>query len=92
MEKTKATKPAKEYSLNVTYTKCSNLPDKEKVVTGTLEYLQSYFSYTLLKANSYKKSIPLTGGKTIKSFVNNLQKAYEICEAASYNRTYVDLI
>ena len=91
MENTKATKPAKEYSLNVRYSR-RTLPDREKVVTGTLEYLQSYFSYTLLKGNCYKKSIPLTGGKTIKSFVTNLQKAYEICEAACYDRTYVNLV
>ena len=91
MENTKATKPTKEYSLNVTYSRRTR-PDREKLVTGTLEYLQDYFSYTLLKANSHNKSIPLTGGKTIKSFVNNLQKAYDICEAACYDRTYVNLV
>lgn len=58
-----------------------------------LEDAKSYFSYTIDVGNSYNKKIKkITEIKTIKSFVSNLQKAYEEKECACYNRTWVRLI
>ena len=62
----------------------------DKEVSGTLEELISYFSYTLEIGHSYKRSIN-RNPKTIKSFISNLNKAFDIKEGACYERTYIDL-
>ena len=62
--------------------------DKETIVVGTLEFLKSYFGYTLKVGVSWN---PKVNGnpKTIKSLVSNLQKSYAEQEAACYMRTFV---
>jgi hypothetical protein len=68
-----------------------NGSDSVSTKTGTLEELIGHFSYTLEIGNSWNKKISLAP-KTIKSFVSNLQAAYEEKEASCYNRTTVDLV
>lgn len=70
--------------------KCTD--DKRvKEVSGTLDYLINYFSYTLEVGNSWNKKIN-RNPKTIKSFITNLQNAYSEKEAACYNRTFIELM
>ena len=59
-------------------------------VTGTLEELTNYFSYTLECGASWNKKIK-QHPKTIKSLISNLNKSFEEKEAACYNRTSVEL-
>jgi len=68
-----------------------NRPDPPpREVTGTLEELKKYFSYTLEVGNSWDKKVNMNP-KNITSFVNNLQRAYEAKEAQCYDRTSVEL-
>jgi hypothetical protein len=57
----------------------------DKIITGTLEYLTDYFSYTLLCGNSYNFKID-KNPKTIKSLVSNLNKSVDETQSGSYNR------
>lgn len=59
--------------------------------TGTLEELINCFGYTLEIGNSWNSKIN-RNPKTIKSFISNLQKAYEEKEASCYDRTSVELV
>jgi hypothetical protein len=79
-------KSPKTYKLNISHSRRD-----DRVVEGDLAYLINYFSYTLLIGNSHKSSIS-TNPKTIKSLVNNLNKSFNIKEAACYERTYIDLV
>ncbi len=58
--------------------------DRETKVTGTMEELNDYFSYTLLKGNSYNKKIHLCYS-TPKTLVNAINKSYY--ETCSYNHS-----
>jgi hypothetical protein len=62
-----------------------------KYIEGTLDYLINYFGYTLEIGHSWNNSIK-TKPKTIKAFINNLQKSYYEKEASCYQRTSVKLI
>jgi hypothetical protein len=64
---------------------------RDRVTTATLDQLVKDFSYTLEIGASWNKKINRFP-KTIKSFVKNLQAAYEQKESACYNRTFVELI
>ena len=75
-------KTAKEYTLTKDYR------GREKEITGTLEYLTDYFSYTLLIGKSHNAKINLKP-KTIKSLVSNLQRSFEIKESSCYERTFI---
>lgn len=59
-------------------------------ITGTLEYLTNYFSYTLEIGASWNKKINRYP-KTIKSFISNVQMAFEEKEACCYDRTHIEL-
>ncbi len=63
---------------------------RETEVTGTLQELTKYFSYTLEAGHSYKSSIPLQP-KTIKSLLSALQKAVAVLEQGSFNPTSFEL-
>ena len=52
-------------------------PTQTSEVSGTLDELTEYFSYTLLVGHSYKKAIP-QHPKTIASLVSALNRAYDI--------------
>jgi hypothetical protein len=79
-------KEPKQFKINISHTKRG-----DRIVEGTLEYLIGYFGYTLEIGNSWNRKINRTP-KTIKSFVTNLQKAFEEKEASCYERTFVDLV
>jgi hypothetical protein len=64
---------------------------RENLITGTLEYLQGYFNYTLECGASWNRKIN-PEPKTIKSFVKNLQMSYEETEASCFERTSIELI
>ena len=70
--------------------RCGPVHNNEREVTGTLEYLLQYFSYTLECGASWNSKINRYP-KTIKSFLKNLQASYEEKEASCYNRTFVEL-
>jgi len=65
--------------------------DSINIVTGTLEELTKYFSYTLEVGASWNKKVN-RWPKSFKGFMNSLQLAYEEKEAACYNRTYVSML
>ena len=62
----------------------------EKIISGSLEYLTNYFSYTLMIGNSHDHKIN-KNPKTIKGLVSALNKSFEIIEASCYERTYISL-
>lgn len=67
----------KQYTLVVTRYFFYNRPSDEHEVSGTLEELTKYFSYTLEVGNSWDHKIP-TNPRTIKSLLSALEKSYEI--------------
>lgn len=62
----------------------------DKEISGTLEELIKYFGYTLEIGNSHKSNIN-RNPKTIKSFISNINKAFNVVEGACYERTYIEL-
>lgn len=75
-----------------TYTIKKTYKGRESETSGTLEELHKYFGYTMEIGNSWEpKKVKLKCGN-IKSFVNNLQKAYDVKEACCYERTFVELV
>lgn len=80
---------AKTHTLVLKYSKIQGSKEPSEV-SGTLEELQKHFNYVFEIGHSYKKKIN-PRPKTIKSFVNNLQKSYEEKEAYCLNRTSVFL-
>lgn len=68
-----------------------NREDSVSEVTGTLEYLVDYHSYTLECCPRPKNGTGLKPITTIKSFISRLNKSYEYKEAACYTRTSVEL-
>jgi len=60
----------------------------ERVITGTIEELVDYFSYTFEIGHSYNSKINKSP-KTIKSFMNNLQKSLDEKEGACFERTKI---
>ncbi|MBQ9532628.1 MAG: hypothetical protein IJR71_01510 [Prevotella sp.] len=67
----------KSYTLIRTRMFLYDRPSEEKEITGTLEELTEYFSYTLEVGHSYKSSIP-TKPKTIKGLVSAINRAFDI--------------
>ena len=65
--------------------------DREKIVSGTLDELLKYYSYTFEVGYSWDKKIN-KNPKTIKSFVSNLKKSFDVKEGSCYNRTYIQLM
>lgn len=59
-------------------------------VSGTLDELKKYFSYTFEVGASWDKKVNVNP-KNITSFVNNLQRSFEAKEACNYNRTSIEL-
>ena len=70
-------KEKKKYTLIRTRMFFGSRPTSTKEITGTLEELTDYFSYTLSVGHSYKKSIP-EHPKTIRSLVSAVNKSYDI--------------
>jgi hypothetical protein len=62
-----------------------------RTVTGTLEELTRDFGYTLEVGRSWDRRVNVSP-KNIRSFVSNLQRAYEAKEARIYTRTFVSLV
>ena len=79
----------KKYTIKTT--RSGRNETRESITEGTLDELIKYFGYTLEIGNSWNKKINRYP-KTIKSFVSNLQKAYEEKEASCFSRTFVELI
>lgn len=67
----------KIYTLEKTRMFFGNRPSQTTEVSGTLEELTDYFSYTLMVGHEYKASIPLKP-KTIKGLVSALNRAFDI--------------
>lgn len=82
--------PNKEYSIKLRKIRIGR-SDSERIYKGTLSELIEMFQYTLELGNSVRKSIN-KNPKTIKSFISNLQRSFEIKEAKCYDRTIIELI
>lgn len=63
----------------------------ETLVVGNLEYLTKYFGYTLECGASWNNKINRYP-KTIRSFINNLEKSYEEIEGGCFTRTSIELV
>ena len=84
--------PNKEYSIKLKKIRIGRgRKDSERVYKGTLSELIEMFYYTLDLGSSVRKSIN-KNPKTIKSFISNLRKSFEIKEARCYDRTIIELI
>ena len=70
-------KQKKTYTLVRTRMFFGSRPTVTSDITGTLEELTDYFSYTLLVGHSHKASIP-EKPKTIKSLVSAINRSYDI--------------
>lgn len=79
-------KAPKEYTL----IKYRGRTGTESEVTGTLEYLTKYFSYTLECGSSWNRKIS-RNPKTISSLVNNINRSYDETQAGCYSRDSVSL-
>jgi len=65
---------------------------RETIVEGTLDYLKSYFGYTLEVGRSWDCKIKHPKDiNTIKSFITNLKKSFDQAEGG-YDRTSIELI
>ena len=84
--KRRAKKAPKTYKIEKT-----GKNDRVTEVEGDLDYLKEYFGYVLEVGHSHDRTVN-KNAKTIKSFVNNLQKAYSVQEAACYDRTGISLV
>ena len=85
-------KNEKEYTISIYSARRAT----SKEVTGTLEYLLNYFSYTLETGKSYEhekgnKKINLQP-KTAKSLVTNLNNAKSNAAANGYSDTSYSLV
>lgn len=67
----------KTYTLERTRNFFSSRPSETKEITGTLEELTEYFSYTLMVGHSYKASIP-EKPKTIRGLVSAINRSFDI--------------
>lgn len=76
---------AKEYSINKSY------KGRDTVITGTLDYLNQYFSYALEVGYSYNRKIP-TQPKTIRSLMSALEKATDERYGGCYERPFYTLM
>ena len=66
---------------------------RTKIVEGTLKDLKEHFAYTFLVGCYIDKKVRHVHDiKTITSFVNNLQKAFQAHEIMCYEKTYVTLV
>lgn len=73
------------------YTVVRHYNGKDTVIERTLSDLIDYFGYTLQVGWSWDRKINKQP-KTIKSFINNLNKAYAIKYGNCYNMPYVELV
>lgn len=73
------------------YTVVKHYNGNETVIELTLSELIEYFGYTLQVGWSWDRKINRMP-KTIKSFINNLNKAYVIQYGNCYNMPYVELL
>ncbi len=81
---------SKEFSIKLKKIRIGR-SDSEKIYKGTLSELIEMFQYTLELGNSVRKSIN-KNPKTIKSFISNLQKSFNVKEGNCYGRTIIELI
>jgi hypothetical protein len=88
---TKQTDMTSQKKYTIKTTRSGRNGSSESTTEGTLDELIKYFGYTLEVGNSWNKKINRYP-KTIKSFVSNLQKAYEEKEASCFSRTSVELV
>lgn len=73
------------------YTVVKHYNGREVVIERTLSDLIEYFGYTLQVGWSFDRKINKQP-KTIKSFINNLNKAYAIKHGNCYDMPYVELV
>ena len=73
-----------------TYTIIKTRRGQDTEVTGTLDYLISYFGYTLKAGHSYNSKIS-TQPKSAKSLVSNLNKSVTELQRGSYDPNYYQL-
>jgi len=65
---------------------------RENIYEGTIDHLmKNVFEYTFEIGKSWNSKININP-KTIKTFVTNLQKAYEAKEDQCFDRTFVSLV
>jgi hypothetical protein len=65
---------------------------RENIYEGTLEHFKkNVFGYTMEVGKSWDPKVNMNA-RTIKSFVTNLQKAYEAKEAQCFERSFVRLV
>lgn len=72
------------------YTVVKYRKGREKEVTGPLDSLIDYFSYTLECGRSYSDKIPLKP-KSVKALVNGLNKATEYLQRGSFDPNFYEV-
>lgn len=80
----------KEYTIKVTTVRAFG-EDKVQKVSGTLEELIDYYSYTLEIGHGYNSRINFRP-KTIRGFLSAIQKASDIKYGCTYTRQYFELL
>lgn len=87
---TKAARAPKTYTIRVTTYRTYG-EDKVREVSGTLEYLTSYFGYTLEIGHSWDNRIN-PKPKTIRGLISAVQKSSDIKYGRTYTREYFELV
>lgn len=81
---------AKTYTIRINTIKAYG-KDSSREVSGTLEELTEYFSYTLEIGHSYNSKINLHP-KTIRGLISAVQKASDIKTGCTYIRDWYELV
>ena len=85
------TKEPKKYTILKVKTSMKSEDKVTLIENKTVKELVDYFSYTLEIGHSYNKSIK-QNPVTIKSFLSNVNKAFEEKEKFIYSKTYIQLV
>lgn len=72
------------------YTIIKSKNGRDTTITGTLDYLKDYFSYTIECGASWNSKIN-DNPKTIRSLMTTLTKSYDEVEGSCFNRTSIKL-
>ena len=83
-------KEPKTYTIKMTTTRIHG-EDKVREITGTLDYLTSYFGYTLEIGNSYDRRINLKP-KTIRGLLSAVKKSSDIKYGCTFTRETFKLV
>lgn len=67
----------------------TNKDGGERTITGTIEELANYFSYTLAAGNSWNQNIKKSEFRSIEQLIRHINLAFDILEKNCYGKSSV---